>query len=93
MSEFDFGRAFGGAVMAFAVGYIVLGLLWLIPPLRRRRAVWYGTAVALTWLSGFVSVSGYTAGHAIGAGLFTGLAWWRGRQKPKADPSPAPPQS
>jgi tellurite resistance protein TehA-like permease len=77
--EASIGYHTGAFLFAIVAGYLFLGLLWLIPPLRHRRRAWYMSAAALTWPLGFVSISGYAIGHALGALIFTVVAWLRSR--------------
>ena len=81
MEAFDFGRQLGGFVISIGVGYIFLALLWLIPPLRRNKPVWYALAAVPAIGVMFVSIEGPTPGLVAGALAFCILAWIRARPK------------
>lgn len=83
------GYNVGGFLMVWALGYIALGILWTIPPLRRNKRAWYFTAAGVAWLPVFLSTSIFPIGHICGAAAFTALAWWRSRVMPA--PSHRPP--
>lgn len=92
MEAAQIGYYLGGFITAVVIGFAWLALTWLIPYFRRNKRPWFLFAAVVVWLVGFISIQGYTAGHALGAVFFTAYGLWRTRAKPAptVTPSPAP---